>query len=248
MKEYFSKKALKKTTFTLIELLIVVAIIIILMTLIQPALKQTINNAKKAVCVNNLRNWHAMITLYLDDNHGRYPRGGNRKMVWIKYKSFLKLEDYGLKPEFGCTSYEDDPIADIWGIPSGDGDDPSTKTGVIYWANREIDAAQLNKNTYRYAKKESEIDQATSQTLATCFARKAFNSGLKTVMNHIPHLDGESINILDEAFFPPDPEGLAVTQFDGSTQFVPFKDLQIRTEAEVASFWYLSIKENQSHY
>lgn len=64
-----------KNLFSLIELFIVVAIILILMTLIQPALRHAITNAKIAGCLNNLRQMGMVLMLYSDDNNGKYPKG-----------------------------------------------------------------------------------------------------------------------------------------------------------------------------
>lgn len=61
--------------FTLVELLVVIAIILILLSLIQPALRRAIDQAKQAVCLNNLRNLGTVLMLYSDDNNGEFPRG-----------------------------------------------------------------------------------------------------------------------------------------------------------------------------
>ena len=55
--------------FTLIELLIVIAVILILLSLIQPALNRTIELAKRTVCVSNLKQWGLIYNGYADDNY-----------------------------------------------------------------------------------------------------------------------------------------------------------------------------------
>lgn len=80
-------KGIRKTIFTLIEMLIVVAIILILLSLIQPALKNAIEQALRVSCLNNLRHWSMAIFTHSDDNHGqimsqidRYGRRNSLKM------------------------------------------------------------------------------------------------------------------------------------------------------------------------
>ncbi len=58
--------------FTLIELLVVIAVIAVLIGLLVPALAGARRSAKKIVCMNNIRQFVAADTLYLNDN-GRFP-------------------------------------------------------------------------------------------------------------------------------------------------------------------------------
>ena len=62
--------------FTLIELLIVVAIIGILASLLLTALGAVRKKSQVAVCTNNLKQAGYAIAMYLDDNGGYYPGAG----------------------------------------------------------------------------------------------------------------------------------------------------------------------------
>ena len=63
----------RKRFFTLIELLIVVAIIAILAALLLPALNNARETAKKVSCLNNLKTFGTGIVFYADGNHGYVP-------------------------------------------------------------------------------------------------------------------------------------------------------------------------------
>lgn len=64
-----SKSVLK---FTLIELLIVIAIISILAALLLPALNKARESGRQASCMSNLRQYGMVFQLYLDNNNGWY--------------------------------------------------------------------------------------------------------------------------------------------------------------------------------
>lgn len=62
----------KLNYFSLIELLIVVSIILILISLIQPALTKVIRSAQNTVCQNQLKQIGYATHLYADDFNGKY--------------------------------------------------------------------------------------------------------------------------------------------------------------------------------
>ena len=73
--------------FTLIELLIVVAIIAILAALLLPSLMKAKERARIVVCANNLKQIAIAQTFYMDDNNSVFPPGepfgGNNGLGWI---------------------------------------------------------------------------------------------------------------------------------------------------------------------
>jgi prepilin-type N-terminal cleavage/methylation domain-containing protein/prepilin-type processing-associated H-X9-DG protein len=66
-------KTQRHSGFTLIELLVVIAIIAILAALLLPVLARAKEEANRAKCYGNLRQWGLAQTMYLDDNKGVFP-------------------------------------------------------------------------------------------------------------------------------------------------------------------------------
>lgn len=100
----------KQSAFTLIELLAVVAIILILLGLLVPALSSARLRAEFAVCKSNLRQIGTGATLYASDN-GEYPycwdwlysQGGSLTVggYWIEWGSTNAVEKGTIKPYMG---------------------------------------------------------------------------------------------------------------------------------------------------
>ena len=142
-----------RRAFTLLELLIVIAILGVLMALLLPALGRARESARRASCLSNLRQVHQSFLLFAEEHDGRVPigyRAGRRQfnsMVWSstsqKYCLFGALYQTGRMKEpqvFFCPSNEDPQNAfnteiNPWPPPSPpDGD--TTKNRWAGYAGR----------------------------------------------------------------------------------------------------------------
>jgi len=63
----------RKRAFTLVELLVVMAIIAVLISVLLPAMTVAREHARSLVCKTNLKAYGQSLTIYLQDNEGRYP-------------------------------------------------------------------------------------------------------------------------------------------------------------------------------
>ena len=82
----------KRKEFTLVELLVVVAIIGMLTALLLPALGNAREAAKRINCASNMKQVFLGLNSYTDDNQGRYPF----KCFWSTATTDLNWVSYGL--------------------------------------------------------------------------------------------------------------------------------------------------------
>ncbi len=62
-----------RSGFTLIELLVVISIISVLIALLLPALSSARENARRAICLGNQRQYGVSVSVYANDSKGYYP-------------------------------------------------------------------------------------------------------------------------------------------------------------------------------
>lgn len=109
LKNLFCKKNLLAVKFTLIELLIVIAIIAILASMLLPALNKARNIAQSAKCKGNLRQLHLIWTCYMDSYNGWMPTFQNYApsvytRLFILYQGAVKIPTKEIQNLVKCPS------------------------------------------------------------------------------------------------------------------------------------------------
>jgi prepilin-type N-terminal cleavage/methylation domain-containing protein len=144
----------RRRAFTLVELLIVIAIIGVLVGLLMPTLGKARESARRATCLSNLRQVHQSFLLFAEEYDGRVPIGyriGKKQFNSMIYSSTSKkfclfgaLYQTGKmkRPEvFFCPSNEDPQSnfnTDVNPWPPGTDGDP-TKNAWAGYGGRPID-------------------------------------------------------------------------------------------------------------
>jgi prepilin-type N-terminal cleavage/methylation domain-containing protein len=120
-----------KKTFTLIELLIVIAIIAILAGMLLPALKRARETAKMISCKNNMKQIGLLANVYVGDYNGFLPAGN--------YNWDMELKEYLNKDINGNTV-------------APDRTESSPRSGVFLCPSTEINGidSSITKFTYSY--------------------------------------------------------------------------------------------------
>ena len=80
--------------FTLIELLMVIAIIGILAALLLPTLSAAKNRAKRTACLNNLKQVNLGLLMYADDNSGALPKQSSASTNYLAYYYKESMKSY----------------------------------------------------------------------------------------------------------------------------------------------------------
>ena len=94
-----NKQKLCKRCFTLIELMVVIAIMGILLSILLPSLSRVREKAKRSVCLNNLKQCGVVSILYADSNNSRFnptlgPHNSGASLHWIGSKTKDGFDPY----------------------------------------------------------------------------------------------------------------------------------------------------------
>jgi prepilin-type processing-associated H-X9-DG protein len=91
--------------FTLLELMVIVALFCILLSLLLPSLKQARDKVKDAVCMSNLKQISIGIMTYTSKSSGKFPSHNGSGKKWIEHINITQYDLY-LCPRVNKWTYE----------------------------------------------------------------------------------------------------------------------------------------------
>src|SRR5260370_10870193 len=72
----------RRRGLTLVELLVGIGIIALLIAMLLPTLSKARENAIRAKCASNIRQWGQALHMYANDNKGYFPYNGPAVLPW----------------------------------------------------------------------------------------------------------------------------------------------------------------------
>lgn len=170
---------MKKENFTLLELLVVVAIIGILVSLLLPSLGRAREKSKSAVCKSNLKQLGIICHLYADSNNGHFPiRDRVNSKSYDDYLAGYDGRDTLSNAEMisdGLTVAQIDGNNGIYMCPSSPfSANPMRSYGINCWGNNQSRFQGISGNAP--VPKSRQISSVNLPSKSISFAEKGSNN------------------------------------------------------------------------
>jgi prepilin-type processing-associated H-X9-DG protein len=114
-----------RTRFSVVELIVVIAIIAILTALLMPALQRARGHAQAASCMNNLKQLGLAFQIYAMNHQGQLPAGGAGHWTyaddWVDCSAGHYFRGHPAKPENGVLWEYTGQAQDIYRCPTDTG-------------------------------------------------------------------------------------------------------------------------------
>ncbi|OHB53482.1 MAG: hypothetical protein A2Y07_00305 [Planctomycetes bacterium GWF2_50_10] len=226
--------------FTLVELLVVIAVLCVLMAILMPALNRAREQARRTVCLNSLHQGLLISSMYTGDYRGLLPLGSIIDKKNPQYNESWDADDqlylfnaetldtmasqYGGTERMATCNSAEKYLTEsknlLMSLPSTFALTERVLVGWIYWGNRGDWVDSVTGKKYITPKKTG--DKPTSQTLITCFCVSDFAVSSPSQW-YAPHIGAQ----FRKGFGPmsPRPDGLGTGYLDGSVKFTKWTSL-----------------------
>ena len=150
-----------RRAFTLIELLIVIAIIAILAALLLPALAKAKQAARRTACVSQLKQQGLAWRLFLDDNNGRFPdRRDLKSALPGSYKNWSTGWPDQSDPRAGWAALvlsNQLPKISVWNCPSAQSSSFAETVQAVQYLDTTSNAPAVRYWMWRFDRNEDPI-------------------------------------------------------------------------------------------
>jgi prepilin-type N-terminal cleavage/methylation domain-containing protein len=240
----------RRDGFTLMELLIVIAIMILLLSIMVPCLGRARERTRRVACENNLHQGILVAAMYAGDYDGLLPEGNiidrstpGYNPSWdsadlltvVNYDSMNAFARYGLTAAHAtcetARKYFESTYNWLSPLPAAHPVVAAVCVGWIYWGNR---GDWTDPNTgRRYLTPKKLTDRPTSNTLVTCFCYNRYDAvgpGGDWPAWYGSHVGGTFQFGIGRPM-DPKPDGLVVGYLDGAARFVKWGNLTASNHA-----------------
>lgn len=231
--------------FTLVEVLIVIGIIVVLISILLAVVHGARQQAKMALCRNNLRELGVAATNYAMSNNGAYPATthfGGHWMTDVSKFTATQLMNAGVaRDQFYCPFWREDNVEEIdtlWGFGT-----TYHVTGYLFmfgpdklsmmvlnapktWKVRLTDAAGRNPD-----------DTELIADVTLSYPNAARFDGIARYYD-VDRPRGDIISYTSAHLRDTRPQGGNVLFMDGHVDWRPFADMRVRTTVLGAEHWY----------